>query len=637
MTLTLAPPTPLDEPVEAAPDRVSAFLGISAARSGNEPYLDGLRAVAVLSVLVYHCLGVAIAHGELRLFGVDVGFIFARAYLGVDLFFVLSGFLLARPWFVARQQGTPRPSLRQFWRRRLLRIVPAYYLCFFLVLGIFGFLDETPEQMLTGTTGLINIGAHLLFLHGYVPIAYSDFNFNSFPWWTLTIEMTWYALLPVLVLAFLGRRWWLSLTLFGAVSMGWIWLWSTSMDSVIEAAIKHSDPTTLLLSGFSSDFDFWFSGMFVNSLPAFLLTFGLGVVLARVQVNGASGRFIGSLAASAIALAAVCAGLIELAWLSRDPLEQVYYRPVFGLLIAAGVYLVAFGHPALRRPFEWLPLRLIGWVSFGIYLIHEPLIHIENRGQWFDSWGPFSTLLGLAAVTLAISTALAVLSWLFVERPFLVRQPDTGSWPPRVKRGAVAAALAVVAVGCYVVGTWPSSADRAWTTVNAEMREQGVEPLLSYVPKVDLGVRDSGPMAIAAAVPRQRIDSELAWFIASCRRVDSPGAVYTLSTAGLYVTASAFGCTDERSAARVIDETQQHSQFYGQARSIAGVGEAAIVRSLAFPGQPNRVQIRYRSDYSVVTIDVQAENSMLSDQRARDLWYFATKTYPISTTFYEPR
>lgn len=630
MTLTFAPPAPLDRPVEAAPDRVSSFLGISAARSGNEPYLDGLRAVAVLSVLVYHCLGVAVAHGELRILGVDVGFIFARAYLGVDLFFVLSGFLLARPWFIARKRGTPGPSLRQFWRRRLLRIVPAYYLCFFLVLAIFGFLDETPEQMLTGTTGLINIGAHLLFLHGYVPIAYSDFNFNSFPWWTLTIEMTWYAVLPLLVVAFLGRRWWLSLVLFGAASMGWIWLWSTSMDSVISAAVKHSDPTTLLWSGLNSDFDSWFTGMFVNSLPAFLLTFGLGVVLARFQVNGTSGRFVGSLAGSAIALAAVCAGLVELAWLSRDPLEQVYYRPAFGLLIAAGVYAVAFGHPALRRPFEWLPLRLIGWVSFGIYLIHEPLIHIENRGHWFDSWGPFSTLLGLASVTLAISTALAVLSWLFIERPFLVRQPDAASWPPRVKRSMVAATLAVVAVGCYVIGTWPSASDRAWTTLNAEMREQGVEPLLSYVPKVDLGVRDSGPMEIAAAVPRQRIDSELAWFIASCRRVDSPGAVYTLSTAGLYVTASAFGCADEKSAARVIDETRQHSQFYGQERSIAGVDDAAVVRSLAFPRQPNRVQIRYRSGFSVVTIDVQAENPMMSDQRALDLWYFANKTYPIS-------
>ncbi len=93
--------------------------------AGNErfPLVDGLRAIAALSVVVYH---VGLVSG-LNEGGGGAHYAFQRLNVGVTLFFVISGFLLYRPYVNARLRGTPRPTARQFFRRRLLRIVPAYW------------------------------------------------------------------------------------------------------------------------------------------------------------------------------------------------------------------------------------------------------------------------------------------------------------------------------------------------------------------------------------------------------------------------------------------------------------------------------------------------------------------------------
>src|SRR6266516_1997197 len=87
------------------------------------PMLDGLRAVAALAVLLTH---VAFQTGEVaRAAG---GAVLARLDAGVAVFFVLSGFLLYRPYALARASGTPRPSIRRYVLRRAARILPAYWL-----------------------------------------------------------------------------------------------------------------------------------------------------------------------------------------------------------------------------------------------------------------------------------------------------------------------------------------------------------------------------------------------------------------------------------------------------------------------------------------------------------------------------
>ncbi|HEY4997605.1 MAG TPA: acyltransferase family protein, partial [Usitatibacter sp.] len=101
------------------------------AEAGSIPGLDGLRGVAVLWVIFFHAYVLRPESGDpwmdLVARSPFVEPVVGAGYLGVDLFFLISGFLLALPWFVHAMRGTPAPSARAFYARRARRIAPAYY------------------------------------------------------------------------------------------------------------------------------------------------------------------------------------------------------------------------------------------------------------------------------------------------------------------------------------------------------------------------------------------------------------------------------------------------------------------------------------------------------------------------------
>ena len=579
-------------------------------RPSDEPYLDGLRAVAVILVLTYHCDVVARTHN----------FVVDRLYIGVDLFFVLSGFLLARPWF-----ARPRPSYWRFMRRRFARVVPAYYVSVMLTLAIYGALDVIPTQMLTGMRGLVNIGAHLLFVHGYVPMASSDFNFANHPWWTMTVEMTWYVVLPIVVWAFVGRRWRAALPLTLCITAGWMWLWFNHLDGFVTALDRHVDPVTMMLTGLSSDSASWVQGMFVGAFPAFLWTFVLGVVLAKVQVSRKQPIINGT--TTSLGLVVVACLMVPLFWVSRDSGQQAYYRIGYGTLIAAGVGLLAFGPAVIRRPFEWLPLRVIGWVSFSIYLIHVPVIDMANRHGWFHTLGPWTTLGVLTVTTFGISFVYAVVSWIVVERAFLV--PDS-----RRHRQLAVVGLVIAAVVSWVIGTRPSATEKQWQTVAFATQEANVVPLFSFLPNVVLSPESSGPMTAQEGFKREFVDQETSLLLFGCRHQDSPGSVYSGLGHEVMVTATAYECSNEKAAETVVDETRQHADAFGLERSGAGLPSSLVLRGIPNAGDVRRghdhVQIRYRSGLSVVTIEIVGPDSLTATQYAIDLWHFAVVNYPVT-------
>src|SRR5436190_12660103 len=105
-----------------------------ASHSSRLPGIEGARACAALSVLVFHCWLYGDPRGMPAPFGLDVMPHFA---LGVILFFTLSGFLLYRPFVAATFDPAARPRLREFYRNRALRIVPAYWvILWFVALGL---------------------------------------------------------------------------------------------------------------------------------------------------------------------------------------------------------------------------------------------------------------------------------------------------------------------------------------------------------------------------------------------------------------------------------------------------------------------------------------------------------------------
>src|SRR5512146_1260250 len=153
--------------------------------SGEIAALDGLRALAALSVLVYHAMSVAGAKTFIA--GHDFTWTYFYTESGVDLFFTLSGFLLFLPNARAILDGRTGPRARAFYRRRALRILPAYYAC----LGIVAL----AETLMGAGPSAGNIGAHLALLHDISPA----FNRTiSGPFWTLAVEWQFYLVLPLI-------------------------------------------------------------------------------------------------------------------------------------------------------------------------------------------------------------------------------------------------------------------------------------------------------------------------------------------------------------------------------------------------------------------------------------------------------
>lgn len=148
-------------------------------RGDRDEALDGLRAVAALMVVFYHC-GV-----ELRL-----PYLILPGYSGVHLFFVLSGYLISRPFWACLLSGAPLPSWRRYAARRFMRIYPTYFvaLVIFVAMRFVGHLRPPgSEDVLLHALLIFNWGAPAQFLAINIAM------------WTLAIEAQFYVLLPIAV------------------------------------------------------------------------------------------------------------------------------------------------------------------------------------------------------------------------------------------------------------------------------------------------------------------------------------------------------------------------------------------------------------------------------------------------------
>ena len=186
-------------PLSAAPSREM----LSREMSSREPALTGLRAVAAILVVSTHAAFATgyLTHGYL-------GTMYARLEIGVAIFFVLSGFLLFRPWVRAAAQGRPGPSVRRYGRRRLRRIVPAYLITVVAVYEVYTVFTPEPNPG-QSWEGLLR---HLTFTQIYtgdylVTVLHPGLS----QMWSLAVEVSFYLALPALaflVLRVLGRGQW---------------------------------------------------------------------------------------------------------------------------------------------------------------------------------------------------------------------------------------------------------------------------------------------------------------------------------------------------------------------------------------------------------------------------------------------
>lgn len=361
------------------------------------PLFDGLRAIAALTILGTHTIFAAFYTSTGAL-----GPWTANLDIGVPIFFVISGFLLYRPFVSARSGSTKAPTTTRFYRRRLLRIVPAYWVAL-TVLSIYPLSKATFDDW----------PKYYFFLQSYTP---SSSGLGQA--WSLCVEVSFYLLLPVyayLMLRLLRklparRRIAFELAVLALLSLVSAWFWS-----------RHADGETVLI---------------LLGLPHYLYWFALGMALALLSVwgcgeQGRRSRVIDVISRHSGLCWAVAIGLfIVLGFLTTVPRTGIGFSPAVSMirwglqpLIAALLVLPAvFQSPSGGLPARLLTLRPVAWlglISYGIYLWHLAVVVIVFRSNWIESPNTaIRALLGLVIV-FAIVVPLAAVSYYVVERPFL--------------------------------------------------------------------------------------------------------------------------------------------------------------------------------------------------------------------------
>ena len=371
-------------------------------RSGGayRPEIDGLRAIAVLSVIAYH----------LGLPGVRSG------YAGVDVFFVISGFLIGGIVLRERAEGTF--TYRRFYARRVRRILPALCATILVILP-FAWAVMTPHQLRYYGGAVVSTLAFLSNVWFYNLIDYFNPDALLDPLlhtWSLGVEEQFYLLFPPLValVARLGRR---------------------AMGPVLAGLALASLAVTLATSGMRPTLSFYMLHSRMWEL--------LGGVLAAMALPRAARlprAWAGILAASGLIL--TLAGVLAL------PAPRGWPGPLTLIPVIGAVLIVLF---ASSGPARWIlaspPFRSVGLISYSAYLIHHPLIVLLAI-----SGHEVTTIPGKLAI-LVITLALAGLSWAMIEQPFRRRGP----LPRALRRSLIAAVagLAVFALGGHLTKGYP--------------------------------------------------------------------------------------------------------------------------------------------------------------------------------------
>ena len=364
-----------------------------------EPALDGIRAVAVLAVMAFHFLGAEY---------------FAGGLIGVDVFFVLSGFLITS-LLLDEQNRTGAVSLRGFYHRRVLRLFPAMYTLLGLVAVAAIFIGaEYPSVW--AELGAAALYSYQIFL-GLFGFATPDSPRVLFHLWSLSVEEWFYFFWPFLLLLGLRSRA-RQRTLIAAASAGaGFWVLVRLSGEAVGVNWTHDDPFVGTGVSYVGEVLYRFSAMRFDQLLVGCL---LAVVVRRYAMV-ASGpgdprrRWLD--AAAALGTLVLVAELLLAGRVGAfDPFGSIG----FNLALAGIPFAVLWIHLNPRvGPARWLSLPLAVWIgkrAYGLYLWHEVLNILTPKPA-----GTAALLVRLVVLVVA-SMGVAELSWRFIESPFLRRK-----------------------------------------------------------------------------------------------------------------------------------------------------------------------------------------------------------------------
>jgi peptidoglycan/LPS O-acetylase OafA/YrhL len=383
---------------------------------GYVPALDGVRALAVLAVLLFHG-GVGALRG---------------GFLGVDAFFVLSGYLITA-LLLAEHARTGRIGLAAFWGRRARRLLPALLVVVVVVAGAARLLLDPADLAALradAVAALLYVANWRMVFRGSDYFAQTASPSLLQHTWSLGIEEQFYLLWPLLLVLLLRGRRPLNLLLV-----------------VCGVGVLAS---TAVAAGMAGDVGRAYFG--TDTRAASLLVGALlAVVLARrprhVRLTAPVRHGLG---------AAALAGTVTTAWLWTHATGAAPWLYRGGLLVAAASVVAVLAHIALlphgpaARLLALPPLPVLGRISYGLYLWHWPVFGVLSAGRSGLAGG------ALLATRLAVTLALAAASFVLIEQP--VRSGRPARWPVLTGRPAVAttaAALAGAAVLAFAATSPP--------------------------------------------------------------------------------------------------------------------------------------------------------------------------------------
>jgi peptidoglycan/LPS O-acetylase OafA/YrhL len=366
----------------------------------NVPGLDGLRGVAVLAVMAFHA-GVATAGGGL---------------LGVDVFFVLSGFLVTC-LLLAEYQRNRTIRLRSFWARRARRLLPALFV---LLAGIiayarWGSSGISPVQLKGDALATLFYGANW----HYIATGQNYFVKYGAPspllhTWSLGVEEQFYLAWPLIALVVLRR--------FGTAGLRWA--------AGLLAAASAATCASLYLAGTSVDSLYYSTDTRAQSLMVGAL---LAVLIPTAWRQEGAATPVGSSHRTRWAVTLGGAGYLGAGVLLYS-LHAAHGDGPFlyegGFLVVAGATTLLVAVTVVRPPsvlnraLSMRPLRYTGRISYGLYLYHWPLFLVLNGAR--TGLGGYA----LTAVRFGATVAVAAVSYHLIENP--VR---TGRWPANVNLG----------------------------------------------------------------------------------------------------------------------------------------------------------------------------------------------------------